>query len=96
MVQVVERRGDVGQGECIEFKVYRSPRDGVRVLGSWQHGHMEPFGSKGAVGIYQNTLGSPVETEFLSVLNCADECGVPFVLVVDPDGLFPPAKRPGP
>jgi hypothetical protein len=96
MVQVVERKEDVGQGGCIEFRVYRSPRDPNRVLGSWQHGHMEPVGLKGAIAIDQNTLGSPVETEYLRVLYCADQCGVPFVLVVDDNGLFPPSKRPSP
>lgn len=96
MVQVVERKQDVGQGGCIQFKVYRSLCDPNRILGGWQHGHMEPVGPKGAIAIDQNTLGSPVETEYLRVLNCADQCGVPFVLVVDPDGLFPPDKRPSP
>jgi hypothetical protein len=94
MVQVVERKEDIGQDECIEFKVYRSPRDPNRILGSWQHGHMEPVGPKGAIAIDHNALGSPVETEYLRVLNCADECGVPFVLVIDDNGLFPPASRP--
>ena len=95
MVQVVERKENVGQSEYIEFRVYRL-RDPNRILGGWQHGHMEPVGSKGAIAIDQNMLGSPVETEYLRVLYCADQCGVPFVFVVDEDGLFPPARRPSP
>jgi hypothetical protein len=94
MVRVVECKDDVGQDECIEFRVYRSSRDRVRILGSWQFGHMEPVGPRGAIAIEQNPLGSPVETEFLRVVHCADQYGVAFVLVIDPGGLFPPCKRP--
>ena len=94
MVQVVETREDVDQGECIEFRVYRSPRDPARILGSWQFGHMEPVGPNGAIAIDGNPLGSSVDTEFVRVVQCADRQGVAFVLVVDKDGLFPPSKRP--
>lgn len=94
MVQVVESKEDAGQAECIEFRVYQSPRDPNRVLASWQFAHMEPVGPKGAIAIDQSQLGTLVETEFQRVLYCAAQHGVPFIWVNNSNGLFPPSKRP--
>jgi len=43
--------------------------------------------------IDQSRLDSPVEVEFSHVLDCADQHGIPFVWVNDPDELFAPFIR---
>jgi hypothetical protein len=95
MVAIVERQNDAGGAECIEFRVYRSPReDSDRILGAWQHATEEPFGDKTAGAIAGNMLGTPVEVEFRNVVSFADVVGIPFIWVNDPSGLFPPDRRP--
>jgi hypothetical protein len=90
MVQVIDRMEDARGAECIKFRVYRSPRDPNRTLANWQHGVSE----HGMASIGTSQLGVPVEIEFQRVVNEAAQYGVPFVWVDDPEGLFPPAKRP--
>jgi hypothetical protein len=90
MVQVIDKLEDAGGAECIRFRVYRSPRDPNRILGSWQHGVSE----QGMASIGTSVLGTPVEIEYQRVLYEAAQYGVPFLWVDDPEGLFPPAKRP--
>jgi hypothetical protein len=46
----------------------------------------------GSIGT--SLLGLDVETDFKRAYNEAVQYGVPFLLVEDPEGLFPPAKRP--
>jgi hypothetical protein len=90
MAQVIDRLEDAGGAEYIRFRPYRSPRDPNRILANWQHGASES--GMASIGISQ--LGVPVETEFKRAFNEAVQYGVPFLLVEDPEGLFPPAKRP--
>jgi hypothetical protein len=90
MVQVIDKVEDVGGAEYIKFRVYRSPRDPNRILANWQH----PVEVNGMVSIGQSQLGSPVDIEYQRVFDEAVQYGVPFLWVDDPDGLFPPAKRP--
>jgi hypothetical protein len=90
MVQVIERLEDAGGAEYIKLRVHRSSRDPHRILGSWLH----PVDEHGMASIGQSPLGSPVEIEFKRAFNEAAQHGVPFLWVDDPEGLFPPAKRP--
>ena len=94
MVQVIDRLEDADGAEYIQFRPYRSPRDPKRILASWgPHGVDEP-GRMASIG--QSQLGTPVKDQFKHAFNEADQYGVPFLWVDDPDGLFPPAKRPTP
>ncbi len=88
MVAVIEGKEEAGGARYIEFKVYRSPTDPNRILGSWRFAHGE------STLIDQSKLGTSVETEFRCVVDCADLHGIPFVWVNDPDELFPPWTRP--
>jgi hypothetical protein len=90
MAQVIDRMEDAGGAEYIRFRPYRSPRDPSRILANWQHGAIE----NGMASIGTSQLGVPVETEFKRAFNEAVQHGVPFLLVEDPEGLFPPAKPP--
>jgi hypothetical protein len=85
-VQVIDRLEGAG---VIRFRVHRSSRDPNLILGSWQHAVDE----NGMASIGQNQLGGSVEVEYQRVRHEAAECGVPFVWVDDPNGLFPLAKR---
>jgi hypothetical protein len=87
MVQVIDRMEDAGAAECIKFRVYRSPVNPERILASWQH-------ADGMASIATSKLGVSVEIEFQRAFNEAAQYGVPFLLVDDPKGLFPPAERP--
>ena len=88
MVAVIEGKEEAGGARYIEFKVHRSETDPNLILGSWRFAH----GESGLID--QSKLDSPVRTEFRHVLDCADQHGIPFVWVNDPDELFPPWERP--
>jgi hypothetical protein len=83
MVAVIETKEEAGGARYIEFKVHRSPTDPDRILGSWC------FGGASEAVIDQSRPDSPVETEFRHVLECADQNGIAFVWINDPDQLFP-------
>ncbi len=87
MVQVIDRLEEAG---VIRFLVHRSSRDHNIILGSWQHAVDEH--GMGSIG--QNQLGASVKIEYQRAFNEAAQYGVPFLWVDDPNGLFPPAKRP--
>ena len=89
MVAVIEEKSSAGAARYIEFTVYRSPGDPDRILGSWCFSAAEPAG----MVIDQSRPGTSVETEFAHVLDCADQHGIAFVWVNDPDELFPPFDR---
>jgi hypothetical protein len=57
------------------------------VLGSWRFVHGE------STLVDQSKPDSPVATEFRHVVDCADQYGIPFVWVNDPEELFPPWER---
>jgi hypothetical protein len=86
VVAVIDEREECGDARCIEFRVYRSPTDPDLVLGCWR------FPSDGSA-IDESRLGTSVTAEFRCVVDCADQHGIPFVWVNDPDGLFPPWIR---
>ena len=87
MVAVIEGKEEAFGARYIEFKVHRSETDPTLILGSWRFGH----GSSTLVD--QSKPDSPVGPEFQHVVDCADQHGIPFVWVNDPDELFPPWER---
>ena len=87
VVAVIDEQGEAGGARYIEFEVRRSPTDPDLILGSWRFPH------SGTV-IEESRLGSSIETEFRCAVDCADQHGIPFVWVNDPEELFPPWTRP--
>jgi hypothetical protein len=88
LVAIIEGKEEADGTRYIEFTVHRSETDPSLILGSWRFAH----GESGLID--QSKLDSPVRTEFRHVLDCADQHGIPFVWVNDPDELFPPWERP--
>jgi hypothetical protein len=86
VVAVIEGKEEAGGARYIEFKVHRSPTDHDLILGSWRFAHS-------VTTIDQSRVGTPVATEFRYAVDCADQHGIPFVWVNDPDELFPPFMR---
>ena len=87
VVAVIEGKEEAGGARYIEFRVHRSPTDPDRIVGSWQLAH----GSSSLID--QNRTDTPIEFEFRQVVDCADQHGIPFVWVNDPEELFPPWQR---
>ena len=88
MVAVIEGKEEAFGARLIEFRVHRSDADPTLILGSWR------FGDDDATPIDQSKPNNPVTTEFRHAVDCADQHGIPFVWVNDPDELFPPWERP--
>jgi hypothetical protein len=88
VVAVIEGKEEAGGARFIEFKVRRSDADPALILGSWR------FAYGDAMLIEESKPNNPVTTEFRHVVDCADQHGIPFVWVNDPDELFPPWERP--
>ena len=89
MVAVIEEKESAGSAQYIEFKVYRSATEPDLILGSWRFA----AGSPVETVIAESRLGTSVEIEFCYVLDCADQHGIPFVWVNDPNELFLPFIR---
>ncbi len=87
MVAVIEGKEEAGGARYIEFEVHRSETDPSLILGSWRFAHGD------ATVIDQSKPNTPVGTEFGHALDCADQHGIPFVWVNDPEELFPPWER---
>jgi hypothetical protein len=87
MVAIIDYEDEAGGARYIEFKVCRSPTDPERVSASWCFAH-------NGIAIDQSRPGTSVATEFRCAVDCADQHGIPFVWVNDPEGLFPPWARP--
>jgi hypothetical protein len=87
VVAVVETIEEAGDARCIEFRVYRSPTDPERVLGRWRLVH----GASTLVD--ESRPDAAAAAEFRHVLDCADQNGIAFVWVNDPEELFPPWER---
>jgi hypothetical protein len=87
VVVVIEDKGEAGGARCIEFKVHRSPGDPSRILGNWRLVHGD------TTLVDQSRQDAAVAAEFRVVLDCADQHGIPFVWVNDPEELFPPWER---
>ena len=89
MVAVIEEKEGAGSAQYIEFKVYRSSSDPDLILGSWRLA----AGSPVETVIAESRPGISVDVEFRYILDCADQHGIPFVWVNDPDELFLPFIR---
>lgn len=90
MVAIIEGKEEAGGARYIEFKVDQSPADPNRIVGSWRF----PSSESAGMVIDQSRLDTTIETEFRHAVDCADQHGIPFVWVNDPDELFPPFNRP--
>ncbi len=86
MVAVIDELSEAGGAPYIEFKVHRSPDAPEVVQGSWSFGH-------GGKIIDQSKPGTSIAMEFRFVVDCADQHGIAFVWVNDPEELFPPWER---
>jgi hypothetical protein len=86
VVAVIEGKEEAFGAAYIEFTVHRSPDSPDIVLGSWRFAH-------GARTIDQSKPGTPILMELRFAIDCADQHGIPFVWVNDPDELFPPWAR---
>jgi hypothetical protein len=87
VVAIIEGKEEAFGAKYIEFRVHRSETDPGLIVGSWRFAH----GSSTLID--QSKPNSPVATEFRQVVDCADQYGIPFVWVNDPDELFPPWER---
>ena len=87
MVAVIEGEEEAGGARCIEFKVHRGETDANLISASWRFAHGQ------STLVDQSQPDAPAWKEFRHVLDCADQHGIPFVWVNDPDGLFPPWER---
>jgi hypothetical protein len=86
LVAVIDDKTEAGSAAYIEFTVERNPEDPDRVQGSWRFAHGERV-------IDQSKPGTPLLVEFRFAVDCADQHGIPFVWVNDPEELFPPWER---
>lgn len=86
MVAVIEGKEEAGGAQYIEFTVHRSPDDPDCALGSWRFTH-------GDRTIDQSKPDTSIVMEFRFAVDCADQHGIPFVWVNDPEELFPPWER---
>ena len=87
MVAIIDDKGEAAGARCIEFTVHQSPADPDCAVASWR------FPDSG-MAIEQSKSGNSLEMEFRLAVDCADQHGIPFVWVNDPDQLFPPWIRP--
>jgi hypothetical protein len=86
VVAVIEEKSEAGGFQYIEFSVRRSPDDAGRVMANWCFAHGDRV-------IDQSKPGNSVAAELRFAVDCADQHGIPFVLVDDPEELFPPWER---
>ncbi|MBV9203691.1 MAG: hypothetical protein JO320_10855 [Alphaproteobacteria bacterium] len=87
MVAVIEGQEEAGGARYIDFKVSRNPADPDRAIASWR------FPDSG-IAISESKPGNTMEMELRFAVDCADQHGIPFVCVNDPEELFPPWTRP--
>jgi hypothetical protein len=94
MVRVIEKREDAGPDQSVlVFVVCRSRKDKRTVLG-----YSKPLGvvtdDQHQLLFTKTNCGVPVAEAFRAVVAIAERSNIPFVLVEDPDNLFPPDGRP--
>jgi hypothetical protein len=93
VVAVIEGKEEAGDARHIEFKIYRIPTDPNRAPAGWRLPREEAPSPRG-MAIDQSKFGNTIEIEFRLAVDCADQHGISFVWVNDPDPLFPPWTRP--
>ncbi len=86
MVAVIDDKSEAGGARYLEFRVERSPEDPARIIAVWSLRQADRVidGSK---------PGTTAAAELRFAVDCADQHGIPFVLIDDPDELFPPWER---
>jgi hypothetical protein len=87
MVAVIEGKEEAGGARYIEFIASRSPADANRAVARWR------FPESGTA-IAESKPGNTIEMELRVAVDCADQHGIPFVWINDPEELFPPWTRP--
>jgi hypothetical protein len=85
VVAVIDERDEAGSARCLEFRVHRGPAGGI--LGSWRLEHA------GSSLVDESRPGAAAAAEFRIAVDCADQNGIPFLWVNDPEALFPPWER---
>lgn len=88
MLKVVRQKPEnVDDETLVEFTVYRSPKDNSTVLGYMQHFY--PSGPKEGTFV-KSDYGMIVEDAFAYATKYAEERGIPYVWINDPEDLFIP------
>ena len=91
-VEIVEG-GEPTDPPHLEFRVYRSPKDGQTVLGYLSAGAI--IHSEGRQATWLGTpYGTPVTEAYRRALGLACQIGAKRMYVRDPEGLYPPHIRP--
>lgn len=92
-MRIIEKPDDEKPDEvAFTFKVYRSPKDGTRILG-----YLEPYGFQSGsreVSWIKTPYGVSAAEAFPQVVALAEQYGAHAIRIDDPDGLFPPSDRP--
>jgi hypothetical protein len=92
MPQVIDNPEEAGNElRVFVFVVYLSTKDHKTVMG-----YLAPFAGVGTQTApwVQTGFGVKAAEAFQRVLQMAEDHGIPYVLVQDPNILFPPEKRP--
>jgi hypothetical protein len=87
VVAVIDDKDEAGGARYIEFKVHRTQGDPNCAVATWR------FPESGTA-IEESKLDNAIETEFRCAVDCADQHGIGFIWVNDPEELFPPWARP--
>ena len=89
MVKIIERKDDAEGAPYLEFRVYRAGMP-PKVLGHYVFERSGPGTEHMAI---TGNSDAEVQGAWIQATGWAQRLGVEFILVVDPDGLFPPGKR---
>ena len=76
---------DADEDDVVRFQVYLSPRDKKTVLGYSAHEHQS---APNEATFASSRFGVPVEEAFAKAKLYADQKGVSYLWIDDPDGLF--------
>jgi len=89
MTRIVEHRSALPFGTVVEVHVHRGPVADTPMLATV---HVTKFSSRLDSDSFVDPL--PVADAFLQAIAYAERAGIACVWIDDPDGHFPPEKRP--
>jgi hypothetical protein len=89
VVQIIEREEDLPDGAFVQITVHRDPTVPSVVLAD-----LNIFDAPGAPGTSSLIDDPAVDDLFIRAIELARELGASVVWVDDPEGLFPPSRRP--
>ncbi len=89
MVQIIEREEDLPESRFAQITVYRDPAAPSVVLAD-----LNVVDAPGAPATFSLIEDPAVEDLFIRAVGLARESNAAVVWVDDPEGLFPPQKRP--